>query len=180
MDQTILRNIADIAGIGDIAKPKSQRNDISMCLYKRHYLKHPTWAINGHRFIGNKSVFSQDRRIEATFRRFKAIAKALMQASRSFLICIYIDPLATVNRKPAQIIYPMNVIGMSVGEKYPFSKFHTGIQHLFAKIRPGINNYCCCSSIFDALDQYRSTAAAVFQVFRVASPPIIANTRRSR
>ena len=87
-----------------------------------------------------------------------------------------IDALSLYNGKTAKIINAMHMIGMAMGIKHAIKVAYVGIQHLLAKIGPGINNQTCCAIGPNSLNCKGTAPTPVFGVLGIAVAPNSANS----
>jgi len=98
----------------------------------------------------------------------------------SSLVQIEIQAPPAMNIERAQIIDPVGVVGVLVGEKDAVEPIDIGIKQLLAQIGRRVDQHAGAAAIVaGTLDQERATAAPVARIGGIACTPAECGTRHS-
>ena len=100
-----------------------------------------------------------------------------MESRRRRLIRPDRHTFAAVDDEGSQIVDAVDVVGVRMSVNHGVGPIDPGRNHLFAKIRAGIDNDDRFAVLAELLDQQRCSAAAVFRVFGIAIAPVSADAR---
>src|SRR6185369_11662253 len=96
------RDVAEVAGVRDIAEAEADRVDIAVLLADRQRGDDAAGALDADRFARRQPVLGQDRRILTAGRRLKAIAEAHAHDLRRGRVEVDVDPAAAAQKERAQ------------------------------------------------------------------------------
>ena len=105
--------------------------------------------------------------------RLEDIIKPTLENIQRLRVSIYRQPCACGLEKPAQVINAVGVVGMIMCIENRIQCRNLGGKHLLPQVRRCVNKQCRIALLY----QHAGTAAPVFWVFRVASPPILGHFR---
>ena len=71
----------------------------------------------------------------------------------------------------AQVVDPMGVVGMLVGEQHGVEPVHVGVEQLLAQVGRGVDQDAGHAVAVPLLHQQRAAAAAVLRILRIAGAP---------
>jgi hypothetical protein len=118
-------------------------------------------------------------RIERPFGLLEAVVEPGFQGLARRRIGPNPNPFAHVEENSTQIIDPMRVVGMIVGEENAIQGTHFGIEQLFAQVSRRIHEYGCAPAHANPFNQQGSSAATILGICRIACTPYGTDTRHA-
>ena len=86
--------------------------------------------------------------------------------------------VACVIERP-QVVDPMGVVGMRVGDEHAVEAPHVRFDQLFADVGSHVDQHGRHAALADALEEQRAAAAAVQRIGRVAGAPALLDARHA-
>ena len=131
----------------------------------------PALPVDGAVLAGFDRVPVEDRRIVAAFRRDEAIGKPRHDVLRGRLVEIDRNAPALVQHDGAQVVDPMGLVGVFVGQEHRIDVIDIGVDQLLAQVGRGVDHDPRGALARCLLDQQRAAAASVFGVIGIAGTP---------
>ncbi len=150
-----------------------------MLLPQRKHFYCAAGAVNANGFRDTNIVRLQHGRIERALGLLEAVVEARFQGLARRWIGPDTDAPAHIEEDSTQIIYPVRVVGMIVGEEDTVQGTHLRIQQLLAQVCRRIHQNGGAATLANPLDQQGSPAAAVLRVCGIARPPYGAYARHA-
>src|SRR5208337_739299 len=176
-----LRNAFDVRRVGEGAKAEPERVDVAVVEVERRRFDCPALSLDPARAAGGEAQVGCDRRVRTTLCRLKYIGKGVADGQRRRLVHEHVDTPPGLLVERSQIVDPMRVIGVRVGDQYGIDVLDVGLDQLLAQIRSRIDERGRDAVRADAFDERGRAAAAVARIGRVArAPPLLdaGNARR--
>ena len=177
--QTVIRQVGEVAGVGQSAKPEAQRVDVAMALEERQNVDGAAGTVDRDGLPSRDPMAINNWRVFAAGRRREAIAEALTHHLFGRRIEIDIDTLPGLDEKAAQIVDAVGVVGVLVGNQHRVEPFHIGRKKLFAQVRAGVDQNTGRAPLPGLLDQQTTAPPPVLWIIRIARAPAGSRTRHA-
>ncbi len=177
----LLRQRADVGGVGETADPEAEAVDVAVPLAVGHQLDRAALPLDREADAGLDAVVDRDRRVVRARRGAEAVAEGLVQARGGRRVRVGRDAPAAVQHEGAQVVDAVDVVGVRMGVDDAVGPIDLRVQHLLPEIRPGVDHDDGAVAVgADALHQQRRPAAAVLRVAGVAGAPVVTDPRHAR
>src|SRR5208337_121096 len=91
-----------------------------------------------------------------------------------------VDPAPRHEEEWPQIVDPMRVVGVRMGDQHAVDMLHLGLDQLFAQVGPGVDQHGRHAGGAVPFDENRAAATAVAWIGRVAGTPPLPDPRDAR
>ena len=137
----------EIAGIRETVEPESEGRNVAVVLQEREDHDRAACPLDCDRLARRDPVLVRDRRIFAAGRRHEAVAELMEHDAGRGLIQVEIEALPAMNVKRAQIIDPVGVVGVRVGEEDAVEPIDIGVEQLLAQIGRRVDEHAGAAAV---------------------------------